>query len=115
VWLTHRQITTGFAALFALCWMGLLVQKIHLCASDKSWYKSHSPQQCHLGKGVIAFQLVSASVVIYARGRTHVDNFIKLMFLPMPLWPCCQSLWYAMLRFRPGSESMLILEPHIAR
>ncbi|KAJ7318347.1 hypothetical protein DFH08DRAFT_969237 [Mycena albidolilacea] len=54
-----RKITTGFAALFALCWMGLLVQKIHLCALDKSWYKSHSPQQCHLDKGVIAFQLVT--------------------------------------------------------
>ncbi|KAJ7846492.1 hypothetical protein B0H14DRAFT_2584136 [Mycena olivaceomarginata] len=54
-----RKITTGFAAVFALCWMGLLIQKVHLCASDKSWYKGHHPQQCPLSTGVVASQLIS--------------------------------------------------------
>ncbi|KAJ7794728.1 hypothetical protein B0H14DRAFT_2392313, partial [Mycena olivaceomarginata] len=59
--LTRCKLTSACTALFALCWVGLVIQKVHLYASDKSWYKSHRPQQCNLGKEVIAFQLVRTS------------------------------------------------------
>ncbi|KAJ7795318.1 hypothetical protein B0H14DRAFT_3496047 [Mycena olivaceomarginata] len=55
---TDSQIITGFMAIFALCWMGL-IQKVQVCASNKSWYKEHNPPQCHVGKGVAALELVT--------------------------------------------------------
>ncbi|KAJ7362904.1 hypothetical protein DFH08DRAFT_951131 [Mycena albidolilacea] len=54
-----RKIIASFAALFALCWMGLIIQKVYVSASDKSWYHGHSPQQCPVGEGVVVLQLVT--------------------------------------------------------
>ncbi|KAJ7099692.1 hypothetical protein C8R44DRAFT_682799 [Mycena epipterygia] len=51
-----RKVTAGFAALFGVMWIALLVQKVYRCASDKSWYALEKPQ-CHLGSGVAAVEL----------------------------------------------------------
>ncbi|KAJ7093987.1 hypothetical protein B0H15DRAFT_831500 [Mycena belliarum] len=59
--LTLRRITSYLAVLFGLMWTGLLVKKVHLCASDRSWY--HLPQpQCHLGRVVGIMELATDSV-----------------------------------------------------
>jgi hypothetical protein len=47
---TDSQIITGFAVIFALCWMGL-IQKVHVCASDISWYKEHNLRNATWVKG----------------------------------------------------------------
>jgi len=63
-----RKITAGFAALFAMMWMGLLAQKTYRCAKDKSWYHLPSPQ-CHLGTQVAVLELCTdliADVVLAA-------------------------------------------------
>ncbi|KAJ7873540.1 hypothetical protein B0H14DRAFT_3860073 [Mycena olivaceomarginata] len=54
-----RKITTGFAAIFALFWVALFAQRVHVCASDKSWYKGHRPQQCPSGDGTVILELVT--------------------------------------------------------
>ncbi|KAJ7873541.1 hypothetical protein B0H14DRAFT_3559282 [Mycena olivaceomarginata] len=54
-----RKITTGVAAIFAVFWMALFVQRVHVCASDKSWYKGHRPQQCPSGDGTVVLELVT--------------------------------------------------------
>ncbi|KAJ7291113.1 hypothetical protein C8J57DRAFT_209690 [Mycena rebaudengoi] len=53
-----RRITHIVAALFALGWIGLLIQKVFVCASDKSWYTLAKPQ-CHLGTGVAVLELIT--------------------------------------------------------
>ncbi|KAJ7364581.1 hypothetical protein DFH08DRAFT_839579 [Mycena albidolilacea] len=53
-----RKITNCFAAIFAVFWIGLMIQVASVCGLDKSWYKLAKPQ-CHLGDGVAAFELTS--------------------------------------------------------
>lgn len=54
------------AALFALFWLGLMVQKLYICAHDTDWY--HTPtMECHLGKSVVVLELCSESFNIKAR------------------------------------------------
>ncbi|KAJ7900996.1 hypothetical protein B0H14DRAFT_3123600 [Mycena olivaceomarginata] len=51
-----RKITTGVAAVFAVFWLGLMIQVAHVCGKDKSWYKMTKPQ-CRLDHGVAVLEL----------------------------------------------------------
>jgi hypothetical protein len=54
------QITNCLAAIFAVFWIGLMIQVANVCGANKSWYKFAKPQ-CRLGDGVAAFELTSTS------------------------------------------------------
>ncbi|KAF9045932.1 hypothetical protein BDZ89DRAFT_100195 [Hymenopellis radicata] len=84
-----RQITNFFAVLFGLMWIGLLIQKVYVCASDKYWYYLPKPQ-CHLGHGVAAMELTTdgvadlalAAIPIYLlRDITLVKSHRKMLIL----------------------------------
>ncbi|KAJ7838179.1 hypothetical protein B0H14DRAFT_2588739 [Mycena olivaceomarginata] len=84
-----RKITTYFAAVFALCWIGLLVQKIRICASNKSWYELDKPQ-CHLGYGVAALELITGPTfrmlfIIFA--SSLLTTFVSIIHAIMLLGP----------------------------
>ncbi|KAJ7364586.1 hypothetical protein DFH08DRAFT_839592, partial [Mycena albidolilacea] len=53
-----RKITNCLAAIFAVFWIGLMIQVANVCGANKSWYKFAKPQ-CRLGDGVAAFELTS--------------------------------------------------------
>ncbi|KAJ7901008.1 hypothetical protein B0H14DRAFT_2670431 [Mycena olivaceomarginata] len=57
-----RKITTGVAAVFAVFWIGLMIQVAHVCGEDKSWYKLAKPQ-CHLGNGADVFADLSLAII----------------------------------------------------
>lgn len=85
-----------------MCWIALLAQKIRVCASDKSWYHGHRPQQCPVGEASVVLQLVStSSASIYRREPCQyfhpADIFADLTLAILPITmirramiPACQ-------------------------
>ncbi|KAF8916823.1 hypothetical protein CPB85DRAFT_253830 [Mucidula mucida] len=79
-----RQITNSFAVLFGLMWIGLLIQKVYVCASDKYWYHLPKPQ-CHLGHGVAAMELANVALAVIPiyllRDITLVKSHRKMLIV----------------------------------
>lgn len=53
-----RKIAYASAVLFGCMWAGLLAQKVYVCAHNRAWERSRTPQ-CHLGDAVGIIELVT--------------------------------------------------------
>ncbi|KAG7091448.1 hypothetical protein E1B28_010482 [Marasmius oreades] len=56
-----RRISNISAVLFILMWIGLLIQKTYICASNKYWYQRADPM-CRLGHGVATNEIITDSI-----------------------------------------------------
>lgn len=72
-----RRIAYFCAILFGLMWVGLLVQKIYICAHDRSWERLPAPQ-CHLGESVGILELISKQYHQYWYITQYPERFVPI-------------------------------------
>ncbi|KAE9406590.1 hypothetical protein BT96DRAFT_222241 [Gymnopus androsaceus JB14] len=56
---TLRRISEWAAVSFSLLCVGILVPKIYVCASDRSWYDMSDSPQCPLGTNIAVVELIT--------------------------------------------------------
>ncbi|KAG7091446.1 hypothetical protein E1B28_010481 [Marasmius oreades] len=56
-----RRISNISAVLFMLMWIGLLIQKTYICASNTSWFQ-HADPMCRLGHGVATNEIITDAI-----------------------------------------------------